>query len=135
MSKYRIPRKKSKYYLPKEEYLTAVHYSLRYPSLLAEYNAIADTSGTIRYDQERVQTSGSFDSTESAGIRLAEIKTKLNIIDTAIKETSKEFGEYLRMGVCYGFTFEQLKGKGMPCEHAKYYRMRREYLYKLAKKI
>lgn len=135
MSKYRIPDKKSKYYLPKEEYLTAIHYSLRYPSLLAEYNVLADTAGTLRYDREKVQTSGSYDSTEETGIKLAEIRTKLDIIDGTIEEVSRELDKYLRLGVCYGFTFEQLKGNGMPCEHAKYYRMRREYLYKLAQKI
>ena len=36
MGKYRTPSPNSKYSLPKEDYLTAIHYSLRYP-LWKEY--------------------------------------------------------------------------------------------------
>ena len=36
--KYRTLSEKNTYYLPKEEYLTAIHYALRYPLMLAELN-------------------------------------------------------------------------------------------------
>ena len=31
MGKYKAPSEKYKYYIPKEDYLTAIHFSLRYP--------------------------------------------------------------------------------------------------------
>ena len=54
--KYRTLSEKNTYYLPKEEYLTAIHYALRYPLMLAELNDARDTSSAIRYDKDCVQT-------------------------------------------------------------------------------
>lgn len=57
MSKYRLPSENSKYYIPKEDYLTAIHYSLRYPLLKEEVESMADTSKAIAYDKDKVQSS------------------------------------------------------------------------------
>ena len=54
--KHRILSEKNKYYLPKEDYLTAIHYALRYPMMLAELDDVRDTSTAIRYDKDKVQT-------------------------------------------------------------------------------
>lgn len=135
MSKYRTPSEKSKYYIPKEDYLTAIHYSLRYPLWKEEVADIANTAGAIRYDKDRVQTSGTYDSTFEAAVRIAEKQHKLQLIDDTIHDVADGMDYWLRLGVCYGLTFDQLKGKGMPCEHKKYYLVRRMYYYKLSKKI
>lgn len=135
MAKYRIPSEKSKYYIPKEDYLTAIHYSLRYPLWLAEVKNKADTSRAIRYDEEKVQTSGDSDTTADAAIKISEINEKINLIDGIIRKVAPDMEYWLRLGVCYGLTFDQLKGKKMPCERDAYYLMRRHYYYELSKKI
>lgn len=135
MAKYRIPSEKSKYYIPKEDYLTAIHYSLRYPLWLAEVKNKADTSKAIRYDEEKVQTSGDSDTTADAAIKISEITEKINLIDGIIRSVAPDMEYWLRLGVCYGLTFDQLKGKKMPCERDAYYLMRRHYYYELSKKI
>lgn len=135
MSKYRTPSTNSKYYIPKEDYLTAIHYSLRYSLLKQEVEDLANTAGAIRYDKDRVQTSGNYDSTFEAAVRIQEKQSKLQLIDDTIAMVADGLDDWLRLGVCYGLTFDQLKGKGMPCEHKKYYLIRRMYYFELSKKI
>ena len=135
MSKYRAPSENSKYYIPKEDYLTAIHYSLRYPLWKEEVADMANTAKAIVYDKDRVQSSGNYDSTYEAAVRIQEKQHKLQLIDDTIHDVADGMDHWLRLGVCYGLTFNQLKGKGMPCEHKKYYLIRRMYYYKLSKKI
>ena len=135
MSKYRTPSENSKYYITKEDYLTAIHYSKRYPIWKEEVKDMADTAGAIRYDKDRVQTSGNYDSTFEAAVRIMEKQHKLQLIDDTIHDVADGMDYWLRLGVCYGLKFNELKGKGMPCERDKYYLIRRMYYYKLSKKI
>ena len=135
MGKYRTPSESSKYYIPKEDYLTAIHYSLRYPLWKEEVGDLANTARGISYDKDNVQTSAGYDSTFEAAVRIQEKQHKLQLIDDTIHDVADGMDYWLRLGVCYGLTFEQLKGKGMPCEHKKYYLIRRMYYYNLSKKI
>ena len=137
MSKYRALSRKNKYYIPKEDYLTAIHYSLRYPIWRQEIDAIADTAKAIRYDKDNVQSSGDFDATFEAAVKLTEsaIAKKLKLIDDTISQVSKGMDNWLRLGVCYGLTFDQLKNKGMPCERDMFYEIRRHYYFELSKQI
>lgn len=135
MSKYRILSTKNKYSLPKEEYLTAIHYSLRYPLWLEELRTAADTGRAIRYDKDKVQTSNDFDQTAEVAMRMVEISSKVSLVDETIHQAAKGMDNFLRMGVCYGMTFPQLKAKGIPCEKNCYYDMRQKYYYLLAQKI
>lgn len=135
MSKYRIPSSNSKYYIPKEDYLTAVHYALRYPLWVAMIQDARDTSTAIRYDKDKVQTSPSADMIPNAAIRSTELIDKVNLIDNIINLCTDDMQYFLRLGVCYGLTFNQLKGQGMPCERDKYYLMRKMFYYNLSQKI
>jgi hypothetical protein len=135
--KYRPLSRKNKYYIPKEDYLTAIHYSLRYPVWKQEIDAIADTAKAIQYDKDNVQSSGDYDATFEAAVKLSEstIAHKVKLIDDIIYQVSKGMDNWIRLGVCYGLTFEQLKQKGMPCERDMYYDIRRHYYYELSKQI
>lgn len=135
MGRFRTLNEKNKYYIPREDYLTAIHYSLRYPRWLEEVNAAADTSMAIRYDSEKVQTSGGYDSTSEAAMRIAEINDKIKLIDNIINLVADDLAYWLRLGVCYGLNFHQLKNKGLPCERDVYYLVRKKYYYELSKKI
>lgn len=135
MGKYRTPSVNTKYYIPREDYLTAIHYSLRYPLWVEEAKALADTSGAIRYDKDKVQTSSDYDSTYEAAVRLKEVNEKIDLVNETIDKVSDGLSYWLRLGVCFGLTFDQLKGKELPCERDKYYLIRRRYYYELCKRI
>ena len=139
MGHYRTPSKNSKYYLPKEEYLTAIHYALRYPYLLEELQTVAnaDTGQAIRYDKDKVQTSNLYDATAKTAIQRTEIQAKLDKIMGALEEVTdtKEELKYLRLHVCYGVNFWGLEKKGMKCGEYRFRVMRRMFYYTLALKI
>ena len=134
MGKYRIAEK-NKYALPREDYLTAIHYSLRYPLWVEELRTAADTGVAIRYDKDKVQTSNDSDPTYEVAVRMAELTDRINMVDDIIRLVAQGMDSWLRMGVCYGLTFDQLKAKAMPCERNLYYGIRRHFYYELAKKI
>lgn len=135
MSKYRTPSTSSKYYIPKEDYLTAIHYSLRYPLWKEEVADMANTAKAIVYDKDKVQSSSGYDSTYEAAVRIQEKQSKIQLIDDTIMLVADGMDYWLRLGVCYGLNFDQLKGKGMPCERDKYYLMRRRYYFEISKRI
>lgn len=137
MSQYRTPSERSKYHIPKEDYLTAIHYSLRYPLWKEEVETMANTSKGISYDKDRVQSSCNYDSTYETAVKVMESdkQHKMQIVDDTINLVAKGMDYWLRLGVCYGLTFDQLKGKGMPCERDTYYLMRRRYFFELAQRI
>jgi hypothetical protein len=82
-----------------------------------------------------VQSSRNYDATFEAAIRIEEKQHKIQLVDDTIEMVGDDLADFLRMGVCYGLTFEQLKGKGMPCERDKYYLMRRKFYYELSRRI
>lgn len=126
--------KKSKYWLPAEEYATAYHYARRYPLLEAELKTIGSIQG-LSYEGEAVQTSSCGDPTEAAGIRRAEISRKMEVVQTAAAEAAPDIAEFLMLGVAYGLTFYQLAERGIPCGKNYYYEHRRKFYWLLAKKI
>ena len=137
MGKYRAPSESSKYYIPKEDYLTANHYSLRYPLWKEEVETMANTSKGITYDKDKVQSSFGYDTTFEAALKIAasDKQHKIQLVDDTIRLVADGMDYWLRLGVCYGLTFDQLKGRGLPCERDKYYLIRRRYYYELIKKI
>ena len=142
--KHWLPTKNNKYYMPKEEFLTALHYALRYASLCEQYQALNDTSKGIRYDLDKVQTSPTGDEVEKLAIRRTEVKDKIDKINRAIvlAEDNEILRAYLKKGVCYGLTYKQLQhiedthgNKGIPCGKDLYYEHRRRFYWELAKMI
>jgi hypothetical protein len=134
--KYRTPTATSKYYLPKHTYLACIHYALQYRDWRAYLDSERDTRGAIRYDKDRVQTSGDYDSTSATAIRMIEIQEKVNRIDNIISSICEEGMErFLRMSVCYGFTIYQLQDIGMPCGKNYLTKLRQQFYYELSKTI
>jgi len=132
---YRTPAKSNKYYLSKHTYLACIHYALQYRDWRAYLDAERDTRGAIRYDKDRVQTSGDYDSTSATAIKMVEIQGKVDMIDSIIDMADEGMRKYLRLAVCYGFTFYQLQDKGMPCSKNTFSRMRQRFYYELSGRI
>lgn len=137
MSKYRLPSENSDYYIPKEDYLTAIHYALRYPLWKEEVDCMADTSKAITYDKDKVQASSNYDSTFEAAVRISDSypMSRIKLIDNIIARVADGQDYYLRLGVCYGLTYNQLRTRKMPMGHRQYYEMRRKFYYELSKRI
>lgn len=133
--KYRPPSEKSVYYLHKDYYVAAVRYALQYKTWKGEIQTSADTVAGIRYDKEKVQTSNNYDSTSETAIRRAEIGEKIKMIDDIIAEVAPGLEEYLRMSVCYGFTYYQLIERGMPLNRNAYSVLRQHFYYELHRRI
>ena len=102
---------------------------------MAELDDARDTATAIRYDKDKIQTSPNGDMVFNAASRAIQISEKVQLIDGIIQMCADDLEYFLRLGVCYGLTFNQLKSKGMPCEHKKYYEMRRRYYYELSRMI
>lgn len=135
MGKYRIPTASSEFYIPKQDYLTAIHWCLRYPLWKAELELEPDSGKAIEYDKDHVQTSNDFDPVSTLAIRRAELSRKVELLESTIRTVDNSIYSYLLMGVGYGFTEAQLRDRGMPCGHNYYYKKRQQILYEIAKKI
>ena len=133
--KNRILSEKNEFYLPKEEFLTVLHFSLQYPNWVQELRTEPDTSKAITYDGEKVQTSGEYDACSETAMRRYTRETKKKLVEDTAREVAPEIYDYLILGVAYGWTFWQLQAKGMPCEKDTYYNRRRKFYHLLAKKI
>lgn len=138
MSQYRVPGYRNKYYLPKQRYLTAVHYALQYPEWKKELADICDdTRKAISYDGDRVQTSNNSDPTYEIAQRRTDLEKRISMIDDLLIQVAPELSFWLRKGVCYNYTFYQLRSgeNPLPCGRNMYTRIRQEFLYKLSLKI
>lgn len=134
--KYRTPTTGNKYYLPKHTYLMCIHYALQYRDWRLTLDADRDTRGAIRYDKDRVQTSGDYDSTSETAIRMLDLQDKVDKIDKIINTVADEgMQRYLRMSVCYGFTIYQLQDMGMPCGKNYLTKVRQQFYWELSKTI
>lgn len=127
--------KENKYYLPKETLLTVIHFCRQYPLWAKELETLPISSRAIRYDKERVQTSGDYDVCTELAMRRYEIERKMQIVRDAIAEVAAGAEGWMLMMVGRGRAYEELKEKGMPCSRATCYRYRREIYWRIAKKI
>ena len=135
MGEYWIPSKKSKYYLPKETYLTAVHFARQYPLWVQELNTIPDTGSAVQYDKDKVQTSNVYDANAELAMRRYEISKKKELIDQVALEAGKDLHEWLILSVCYGLYYHQLQERGMPCSRNTYTSMRQLFYNRLSQLI
>lgn len=135
MTKYRTLSKNNKYYLPKETFLTVIHYCKQYPEWEAELNACTDTVKAVAYDKDRVQTSLDSDATADLAIRRATISRKKDMVDKTAEEVGGMMYKWLILGVCFDTPYYQLKQRGIPCGKDMYYNLRRKFYYEIAKKV
>lgn len=127
--------KKSKYYLPKNEYSMVKSFCRRYPEWEAELDVLPDAARAITYDGDRVQTSRDSDPVSDLALRRIGLEKKKDIIDRAVAKVAPEIAEYIIRGICYGETERQLKWEKMPCGKNYYYEKCREARWEIARRI
>lgn len=133
--RYKTPSKRSKYHVAKEDYITAIHWSLRYPDWIKELRNLPDTSKAIDYSQDKVQTSNDYDSTMETAIRREELSKKIELLQATVKEASEDLYEWLLKSVTLGLNYWQLQQLGMPATKNDFYDKRQKYYYLLSKRI
>jgi uncharacterized glyoxalase superfamily metalloenzyme YdcJ len=126
-----------KYPMTRNQLRHAKAHAYRYHEWRDEYEALEDTSRGIRYDQDRVETSGDFDPVESAGIRRAELSKKIEIIEQTAMEADKDLFQWILQGVTDEFaSYKYLRMiKGIPCSYNTYYDKIHRFYYLLSQKI
>lgn len=137
MSRGRKPSQRSPYYLPGNAYMLAQEYALNYDMWSAELRSLCNQSKAIDYSKDRVQSSGDYDPTEAAAIDIAELQSKLDKIDRTIKEVSEGMDDFIRLAVCYDYTYRQLTmGRlRMPLNKNDFGRIKHHFYFELYKKI
>ena len=135
MSQYRTPTRKSKYYVPKETFLTVVHYCKQYPLWLEELSIEPNTLKAIEYDRDRVQTSPSSDQVERLAIRRAEIDRKRKQLEAVADMVAEDLAPWIIRGACYDLPYYYLQQQGIPCGKDLYYQLRRRFYYEMAREI
>lgn len=135
MFKVKTPTKDSKYWVPAEVFKTALHWSLSYPLWVAELSIEPDPSRAIRYDSERVQTSGDNDPTFELASRRDTLRRKKELLEETVRSVAPEIYNYLLLGVTQGRTVYQLLDEGMPCGKDYFIERRQQYYYEISKKI
>lgn len=131
--KGRKPGKNSPYYLPDHSYELAREYALNYDTWLAEIRALRNQSRAIAYDKDKVSGTSAYSPTETAAMDIAEVQQKVDKIERALVEASDgdDLEEYIRLAVCYQYTYRQLTmGRlHMPLNKNEFGRIRQRFYY------
>ena len=101
----------------------------------SELSLEPDTAQAIRYDKEKVQTSGNYDSTMELAIRRDELRRKKELLEETVRTVAPDIYKFLLLGVTQGRTVYQLIDEGMPCGKDYYIERRQQYYYEISKKI
>ena len=121
MPRQRAPAKSSKYYVPKEEYLTVLHFCRQYPDWIKEIS--------------NNEKPGVAPSRKHDPARIASIRKKKGVLEMVIHKIAEGMDEWLFLGVCQGLTYPQLKERGIPIGRTQYYEMRQRFYYYLSRII
>lgn len=123
--------------MDKHEFYTAYHYALQYSKWKDRYEALGDTVQGIRYDKDHVISSPSPNGLLNAAAERAELAEKIKHIEETARKVAPEIYLYLLKGVTEeGISYTYLREVMMiPCGKDYYYQKRREFYYRIAKKI
>ena len=134
MSKIRNLSPNSKYYMTREARIMAEAYIKRYLEWKNEYEACGG-SMSFRYDgmPHGMNTS---DPTSKDGMRMVELKDKLDKIEQAIRETDEGLYQWMLTAMVYGYSFYDARAViKIPCSKGTFYKKRNEILWRLDKLI
>ena len=130
----RTPTQKNEYWIPKQAFLTAVHYCLQYPEWKAEKRRIlmeTEPRSAAPDDHGRDP-----DPTMRAAVRLAEVTRKIDIVEQTAKDASPDLYKWLLKGVTRDLSYNLLRTKyGIPCGRDEYSKVRQRFYYMINKKI
>lgn len=132
---FRIPKRKTKYWLHPKKYKLVVYWCRCYPVWVKELETLPDTSKAVTYDSDKVQTSGGYDATAELAIRRNELAKKVWTVNDVAKQVAPDLWTWIIKGTTEDCTADQLIQQGMPCSRNHYYQKRRKFYYLLSGRI
>lgn len=131
-TKYRAEiSKKNKYWISKHRFYELSHHCMQYNEWKDEYRTLENQSVKgVDYDGMPHGTDIS-NPTESIGMRMAELKSKMETIEKTAEEADPILAKYILKAVTNeDVTFNYLKQfMDMPCEKDMYYDRRRKFYW------
>lgn len=137
MGKIRIPAESSRYWLPKQKFLTVYHYCLQYPEWEDEYGVLKASTGISGIDYDAMPHGNSVgDPVSEEAMRLADLDMKMQQVKDAVHEVAPELYRWLLKGVTedrpYWYLHDVMR---MPCGKNQYSEIRRKFYYLMSKRI
>jgi len=134
--RYRRPKRTSKYWVEPEIFDHVITFCRCYPVWVKELQTLPDPSRAIRYDSDKVQSSGGFDSTAELAMKRLDIERKISLIETTAQAVSPEMWQWIVKGVTSKeYRVEDLQAQGMPASCNYYGKLKQKFYYLIAKKI
>ena len=130
-----------RYKLNAAELLQVLGYVRMYKQWLDEYNSLADMRQAIRYDTDKVQTSGDSDPLLDHVARMTKLSTRIGIIEQAAIEADCEIYQWIlrelrdSVRISKMIKERELEGDSLPFSMSKYYYARRKFYYLVSLKI
>ena len=124
----KAPGEGNKDFIPRNLYHGAIAWCEEYPDWLDLLESTLDTSHAIRYDLDKVQTSGDSDPTAKTAIMRAKYSRNKDILENTVREVAPEIYPWMLKGITQGLKFDDLKRSGIPCSD-KYFYIRRRQVY------
>lgn len=124
-----------------KEQRTAFNYALTYPENEKRIHALEDSRRAIRYDADKVQTSGDSDPTFMIAVQIQRLKARNANIDDALLDVFGTYGDQTvkvaKMMLCYGLKMAEAESwfGRMAMNHNEYYRQRRNFWSVLSERI
>lgn len=136
-TKYRAEiSKKNKYWISKHRFYELSHYCMQYNEWKDEYKTLESQSPKgVNYDGMPHGTDVG-NPTESIGMRMVELRNKMETIEKTAEETDPILAKYILKAVTNeDVTFNYLKQfMDMPCEKDMYYDRRRKFYWLMSKR-
>lgn len=122
-------------FLPRNAFLSAKFFALRYPDWKEELAALR-YSGTkaIRYTGMPHGTDVG-NPVEAIGIKIDALRRKMGMVEQAAIDTSPDLCQWILKGATEDYTADELQGLGMPASNSTYYRLRRRFYSILSNEI
>lgn len=134
--RYRKPKRTSKYWVEPEIFDNVVTFCRCYPVWLKELQTLPDPSRAIRYDGDKVQSTGGYDSTAELAMRRLEIERKVNLIVTTAQAASPDLWQWIIKGTTSkDYTIQDLIKQGMPAGKDYYGKAKAKFYYLISKRI
>ena len=129
--------KKNKYWISKHRFYEISHHCMQYNEWKDEYRTLsAQGVKAVQYDgMPHGTTVGQ--PTETIGLRLAELRNKIESVERAAEETDPFFAKFILKAVTNeGITYNYLREiMDMPCDKNKYTKIRRKFYWIMGQKM
>lgn len=118
------------YQIPAKNYAILKRFCEKYGNMVFEYknlNPYGKDAGVKCYRSDASRVS---DPTHHKAIRMAELSSKIDIIERSAREASEQYGDYILMFVTEDRSFEYLKYElGMECSRERFFGYKNKFFW------